>query len=107
MDEDAIAIGLIIFPLPLIVISIGMCEFPLSFCLVVAPLALVYCSVRPFLPTSAVSHVAQPLSLVLYPIFKSLQSLFLSLDPTNRLRLFRDGWVYWVTLKCAVIGVHF
>jgi hypothetical protein len=107
MDEDAIAIGLIILPLPLVVISISMREFPLSFGLVVAPLALVNGPIRPLLPTITISHGAQPLSLVLYPVFKPLQRLFLSLDAANRLGLLGDCRVYRVTFKRVVIGVHF
>lgn len=107
MNEDAIAIRLVVFPLPLVVIAIGMRELALSLGLVVAPLALVHGSIRPLLPTSTVSHVAQPLSLVLDPIFKPLQRFFLSLDPPDRLCLFGDCRVYRVTLKRVVVGVHF
>lgn len=87
VDEDAIPIGLIILPFSLIVVAIGMRELPLSFRLVVTPLSLVYGSIRPFLPASTVPYVTKPLSFILYPVFKSLQRFFLSLDATNRLRL--------------------
>ena len=107
MNKHTVAVGLVVLPLPLIVISICMREFALSLRFVVPPLTLIHRSIWPLLPAVPVSHVAQPLPFILYSIFESLQRFFLSFDASYGFSFFGEGRIDWVGLKCIVIGVHF
>lgn len=94
MHKDSVPIGFVIFPLSLVVISIGMYEFPLPFCFVVLPLSFVNCTIWPLLLSRPVSEVSKPFAFVLYAVFELLQGLFLPFDSSSCLDLLRERRIY-------------
>lgn len=91
MHEYAIAIGFVILPLSLVIISVDVGKLAFALSLVIDPLPLIHCSIWPLLLAVAIPHVPQPLSFILDSILKSLQRLFLSLNSFLCVDLFGDG----------------
>lgn len=104
MHKHSVSIGFVVLPLSFVVVSICMDELALSFCFVILPLSLVNSSIWPFLPSRSVSQVSQPLAFILYAVFEFLQCLFLSLDPSSCLYLFRQCGIKKFSRIIILIG---
>jgi hypothetical protein len=79
----AVTVGLVVRPVPVIVVPVRVYKLALPLCLVVLPLAFVGCSVGPLLLAPAVPQVPHPLPLVLDAV----------LEPNQRFSLSRDAGI--------------
>jgi hypothetical protein len=70
MDIHAIAIGLIIFPVSLVHITVSVPEFALPIGLVVLPLAFIFGAVGPYLGARSMAHAVAEIALIDGAIFK-------------------------------------
>lgn len=72
MHVDTESVGLIISPLPIVDITVNMCELPLSVCVIFPPLSSVLGTVRPVLITLAVAEPSFPLTVINSVAFKGV-----------------------------------
>lgn len=61
---NTMSIRFIIWPLSLVCISISMGKLALTFCLIVRPLTFKFCFIWPLHHTVAMTHSAEPLSII-------------------------------------------
>lgn len=72
MRVSAEAMRFVLFPLAIKDVPIRMPENASAFCLVVAPTALIFCSIGPDLHPETVAHIVHPLALIHSAIIESI-----------------------------------